>query len=121
MRIKHDIDHLISAMGYSLAGIQTALKETAFQQELFFGFVHYLLIYFLDITFPVKLILVILWPMIMCAELINSAIEQVVDHISPEWNEFAKRAKDMGSAAVGILVLATISVWGMVIIRMYFP
>ena len=65
----------------------------------------------MEVTFQIKLILAILWPLIMSFELVNTAVERVVDHVSPEWNEFAKHAKDMCSAAVGLLILTTICIW----------
>ena len=49
---------------------------------------------------------------VLSAELLNSAIEQVVDKISPEFAVFAGRAKDMGSAAVFVTMLNVIAVWG---------
>ena len=117
MSIKDEICHLISATRYTMAGIKVALKETAFRQEIFFGVIHYVGIYFVSAPFSVKLVLAVLWPLILSAELINSAVEQVVNHISPEWNEFAKYAKDMCSAAVGILIFTTICTWCAVLIR----
>ena len=120
MSIKDEICHLISATRYTMAGIKVTLKETAFRQEIFFGVIHYAGIYFVNATFSVKLILAILWPLILSAELINSAVEQVVNHISPEWNEFAKYAKDMCSAAVGILIFTTICIWCAVLIGVLF-
>jgi diacylglycerol kinase (ATP) len=50
--------------------------------------------------------------LVLSAELLNSAIEQVVDKISPEFAVFAGRAKDMGSAAVFVTMLNVIAVWG---------
>ena len=49
--------------------------------------------------------------LVLSAELLNSAIEQVVDKISPEFAVFAGRAKDMGSAAVFVTMLNVIAVW----------
>ena len=116
MSIKDEVRHFISATLYTMAGIKVALKETAFRQEIFFGVIHYVGIYFVSATFSIKLVLAVLWPLILSAELINSAVEQVVNHISPEWNEFAKYAKDMCSAAVGILIFTTICTWCAVLI-----
>lgn len=49
--------------------------------------------------------------LVMCAELLNSAIEQIVDRISPEYAEFAGRAKDMGSAAVFLAMINVVAIW----------
>ena len=111
MNIREEVSHLVAATRYSFGGIRFALKETAFKQEIFFGIIHYTLIFLIDETLSVKLVLASLWPIVMSAELINSAVEQMVDHMSPEWNEFAKHAKDMCSAAVGILIVLTVCVW----------
>ncbi|MDR2875377.1 MAG: diacylglycerol kinase, partial [Methylobacillus sp.] len=54
--------------------------------------------------------------LVMLTELINSAIEAVVDRISPEKHELAKRAKDIGSAAVFISLLNLAVVWGLVLL-----
>ena len=117
MDVKHEFLHLVSAARNSLAGLKVALRETAFRQEVFGGLLHYAMIALIDVPFTAKMILAILWPLILSAELINSAVEQVVDHISPEWNEFAKKAKDMSSAAVGVLIMLTICIWGWILVR----
>ncbi len=115
MVLRQEIGHFFSAIRNSFDGIKYILKETAFRQEVFFGIVHYAFVVYLDIPFTNKLILSVLPPLVWSVELINSAVEQVVDHISPEWNEFVKRAKDMCSAAVGVLILTTLCVWAAVI------
>lgn len=53
--------------------------------------------------------------LVLSAELLNSAIEAVVDKVSPEFNELAGRAKDMGSAAVFMLMLNVLLCWGLVL------
>ncbi|MBL0164647.1 MAG: diacylglycerol kinase [Xanthomonadales bacterium] len=53
--------------------------------------------------------------LVLSAELLNSAIEAVVDKVSPEFHELAGRAKDMGSAAVFMLMLNVMLCWGLVL------
>jgi diacylglycerol kinase (ATP) len=53
--------------------------------------------------------------LVLSAELLNSAIEAVVDKVSPEFHELAGRAKDMGSAAVFLLILNIFLCWGLVL------
>ncbi len=53
--------------------------------------------------------------LVLSAELLNSALEAVVDKLSPEFNEFAGRAKDMGSAAVFLLMLNVLLCWGLIL------
>lgn len=58
----------------------------------------------------------ILGPMlVLSAELLNSAIEAVVDKISPEFSELAGRAKDMGSAAVFVLMMLVLLSWALIV------
>lgn len=60
--------------------------------------------------------MLILAPMlVLSAELLNSAIEAVVDKVSPEFNELAGRAKDMGSAAVFVLLVLVVLSWALIL------
>lgn len=62
-----------------------------------------------------KLALVLPAFLILSAELLNSAIEAVVDKVSPEFHELAGRAKDMGSAAVFVLLVLLALSWGLLL------
>jgi diacylglycerol kinase (ATP) len=53
--------------------------------------------------------------LVLSAELLNSAIEALVDKVSPEFHELAGRAKDLGSAAVFVLMLNAMLCWGLVL------
>lgn len=53
--------------------------------------------------------------LVLSMELLNSAIEAVVDKVSPEFHELAGRAKDMGSAAVLLLMLNVALSWGLIL------
>jgi len=57
--------------------------------------------------------------LVLSAELLNSAIEAVVDKVSPEFNELAGRAKDMGSAAVFLLMMNVLLCWLLVLWQRY--
>lgn len=63
-----------------------------------------------------KLALVFAPMLVLSAELLNSAIEAVVDKVSPEFHELAGRAKDMGSAAVFVLLLLVMLSWGLILL-----
>lgn len=58
--------------------------------------------------------------LVLSAELLNSAIEAVVDKASPEFHELAGRAKDMGSAAVFLLMLNVVMCWSLVLGQRFF-
>jgi diacylglycerol kinase (ATP) len=62
-----------------------------------------------------KLLLVLGPLLVLSAELLNSAIEAVVDKVSPEFNELAGRAKDMGSAAVFVLLVLVALSWVLIL------
>ncbi len=62
-----------------------------------------------------KLLLVLAPLLVLSAELLNSAIEAVVDKVSPEFNELAGRAKDMGSAAVFVLLVLVVLSWALIL------
>jgi diacylglycerol kinase (ATP) len=53
--------------------------------------------------------------LVLSVELLNSAIEAVVDKVSPEFHELAGRAKDMGSAAVFLLLILVVLCWGLIL------
>ena len=53
--------------------------------------------------------------LVISAELLNSAVEALVDKVSPEFHELAGRAKDMGSAAVFVLMLNVMLCWGLIL------
>ena len=53
---------------------------------------------------------------LLTVEALNTAIEVIVDHLSPEWSEFGKQAKDVGSAAVFLMILINV-IW--FIVTMY--
>lgn len=113
---------LISALDYSLQGLASAWREEhAFRQELFLFVPLSLLALFLPLSGFEKLILISVLVLILIMELINSAIEAVVDRVSLERHELSKKAKDYGSAAVFLSMLIAIATWGVVLFnRFYF-
>lgn len=100
--------HLIAATGYSAQGFMWALREAAFRQELVLLPVLLVLHLLFDAGLGVCMIAVILWFLLLAVEALNTAIECIVDHLSPDWDEFAKQAKDLGSFAVFCLLSANV-------------
>ena len=106
------IRHMFLTLRFSLEGIfMCARKEIAFKQELAIGVVIAVAVIILPISFLLRIYLVSLWVILICMELVNTAIETVVDLVSPEWNILAKQAKDLGGAAVLCMVLLNIVSW----------
>ena len=116
----HGIVHAWKALGYSLNGLMACLKhESAFRQEVFFGFINLIAAILVAKTWTETCILIILYLILPLVELVNSAIEEIVNLVSPEWNEKAKRAKDYGSAACFLAIITIIAAWCVVIVRRF--
>lgn len=114
---KTGISRIIDATGYSLAGLKAAYQhEAAFRQELWLCLALIPLALWLGETPAEKAIMILVSLLLPLAELINSAIEAVVDRISEEHHPLAGRAKDIGSAVVFVSILNIMIVWTVVIL-----
>lgn len=104
---------IIKAAGYSWKGIRAAWKnEAAFRQEGVAAIAAIAIACWLDVDPITRVLLIGSVILVMIVEILNSAIEAVVDRIGPEFHELSGRAKDMGSAAVLFAILLTLIVWG---------
>lgn len=98
---KANFKRVINATDYSIKGLKSAyLNEAAFRQEVWLSFFLIPLGLFLGNGAVEKVLLVGSVLMVLIAELLNSAVESVVDRIGSEYHELSGRAKDIGSAAV---------------------
>jgi diacylglycerol kinase (ATP) len=104
---KTGIAHFFAAAGYSAGGARRLWRESAFRQEVaaLTGLVALFLV--VGASSGELLGLFLLGLMVLAIEALNTALEEVVDHISPGWSEFAKHAKDLGSFAVMCALVAT--------------
>lgn len=110
------IHHIMNAGVNSVRGlVSTFCHEIAFRQEVALVIPHLLLLYLLDFSVMTWLFLSALLVAVIVLELVNTAIECVVDLVSPAYHELAGRAKDAASAAVGVLLLAYFLSWGVLI------
>lgn len=109
---KKGLIRLWNALGYSRAGIAAAWQnEAAFRQEILLAIVAVPLAFYFGKSGVERALLLGSILLILIVEILNSALEAVVDKASPEKNELAKRAKDMGSAAVLFSLLNAATVW----------
>lgn len=109
---KQGLTRLINALGYSKDGLAAAWKnEAAFREEVLLAAVAFPLAFYLGQTGIERALLAGSILFILIVEILNSAVEAVVDKASPEKHELAKRAKDMGSAAVLLTVLLAGAIW----------
>ncbi len=112
------------AFFYSMEGFAAALKyEHAFQQELVLCLVLLPFAVFLPLDLVERIILIMTLMFVLVVELLNSAIEAIVDRVSLENNELSKRAKDLGSAAVFLSLVVTGIAWillaGPAVVRLF--
>jgi len=102
---------------YAIDGLIDILKnETSFKIELLVCIILIPFLFIIDISLTNKLFMFIALMGIPLAEVINSAIERVVDLVTLEHHNMAKRAKDAGSAIVFISIVIFISVWASILI-----
>jgi len=107
---------IIKAAGYSWQGIKAAYKyEAAFRQETWLALVLIpLAIYVAENTTQLALMISSVL-LLMLVEILNSAVEAVVDRFGDELHELSGRAKDMASAAVTFSLLIMLLIWGLML------
>ncbi len=106
------INRLLAACRYSWHGLRTTYRtEAAFRQEVYLAVVLIPLACWLEVSNAERALLILTVLLLPVVELLNTAIEAVVDLLSPEQHPLAKTAKDAGSAAVGIALVAMVAVW----------
>lgn len=113
---KQGLARLVAACGYSRDGLRAAWhNEAAFREEVMLAAVALPLAIYLGKSGVERALLAGSIGLVLIVEILNSAVEAVVDKASPERHELAKRAKDMGSAAVLLSLLTAATVWACVL------
>jgi diacylglycerol kinase (ATP) len=103
---------LYHAFIYSWQGLKSAVKnEVAFQQEVILLTVVTAISFFFDVTGMERLAMISSVILVLIMELLNSAIECVVDRIGPEHHVLSGRAKDYGSLAVLLSLIIAAATW----------
>lgn len=109
--------HLFKNTKYALEGLLHALKtESSFRLELFCAIFIISLIIYIDTSITNKLILTVTGILVLIVELINSAIENVVDLVTKDIKPLAKSAKDIGSTAVMFSIILHVCCWVIILI-----
>jgi diacylglycerol kinase (ATP) len=114
---KSGLAHFFAAAGYSLGGLRRLSRESAFRQEvaLVAGLLVLLVVFGASVAEVLGLLALGL--LLVAVEALNTAIEVLVDHLSPGWSQFAKDAKDLGSLAVActigalLIYAAVVLIW----------
>lgn len=110
---KKGLKRILNAYKYSQDGLKAAFRdEEAFRQVLFLGLIFGILSFVVGKTWEAKILLLL--PCVLCivGELINTAIENIVDFVGLQVHPLAKKAKDMGSAIQFVLLVFFAIVWG---------
>ncbi|CAD7289812.1 Diacylglycerol kinase [Campylobacter majalis] len=98
--------------GYAVNGIKDIYKnESSFRLEIFIFTPLFLSLFFLDFGMVLSLFLIFSMILVLVCECINSAIERVVDLVSPQYHALAGAAKDAGSAAVMVCNFLCAGLW----------
>ncbi|MGP1609721.1 MAG: diacylglycerol kinase [Burkholderiales bacterium] len=113
---KTGLKRVWNALFYSMDGMRAAFRhEDAFRQEVFLAALLIPAALFTPASGLGKALMIAVVLLVLIVELLNSAIEAAVDRISLENHALAKRAKDIGSAAVLLALLNVPMVWGLVL------
>ncbi|MEI6597697.1 MAG: diacylglycerol kinase [bacterium] len=116
MKSKGGLSRLVNALKYTWDGLKAAAQfEEAFKQELMVVIPLSIAAWFIPVSAVERALLFSVLQLILIVELINSAIEANTDHISLDRHPLAKRAKDMGSAAVFLSILIATVTWAAVL------
>ena len=106
------ITRIIKAAGYSWKGFRAAwINEAAFRQEGVASVIAIIIACWLDVDAITRVLLIGSVLLVMIVEILNSALEAVVDRIGSEYHELSGRAKDMGSAAVLLAIITAVITW----------
>ena len=114
---KTGVRRLWNALGYSLQGMASAFRhEDAFRQECLLAALLIPAAFLIPVGGTERALMIASVLLVLIVELLNSAVEAAVDRISLENHRLAKRAKDIGSAAVFVSLINVAVVWLLVLV-----
>lgn len=110
------LTRIVNATGYSIQGLKAAFKhEAAIRQEVALLAIAIVALIWLSLPVIETILMLASVVLILVVELINSAIEAVVDRVGTERHELSGRAKDIGSAAVLVALSLAAFTWGYIL------
>ena len=113
---KTGLKRLLNALNYSCAGLKEAYRnEDAFRQEVLLAVILLPVAFLVNVAAIGRALMIGSVLLLLIVELLNSAIEATVDRISLDDHRLAKRAKDIGSAAVLITIVNLVLIWILVL------
>ena len=118
---KSGVKRIFSALFYSIDGLRTAwTHEHAFRQELLVVVPGVIVALMLPVSAIERVALIAVLMLVLIVELINSAIEAVVDRVSLDRNPLSKNAKDLGSAAVMLSFVLALVTWALIALPLFW-
>lgn len=113
---RRDFRNFIASVRYSIEGFMAAVKhEPSFREDLLFAILLVPLAVWLPVNAVSTALMIASLFLIIIVELLNSAIEWIIDYLRPERHPLAKRIKDMASAAVFLSYLNCITIWAIIL------
>lgn len=114
------IIRIYKAFFFSMQGLRAAFQsEAAIRQEVALAVVMIPLSFWLSGSTVERILLICSVLLVILVELINSALEAIVDRIGTERHELSGKAKDIGSAAVFVAMMITVVIWGSIIFEQF--
>lgn len=115
------IKRILKAFVYSRDGFISAFKsEAALRQDLAVFAIFFIVAMCLNLVLWQKAVLISSLLFIVIMELVNTAVEVVIDRISPEYHELSKKAKDIGSLLVLLAFVNAVILWGAFLYPQFF-
>ncbi len=113
---RRDFRNFIASIRYSIDGFREALRhEPSFREDLLFAAALVPLAVILPVNAVSTALMIASLFLIIIVELLNSAIEWIIDYLRPEHHPLAKRIKDMASAAVFLSYLNCLAIWAILL------
>ncbi|MGO2497031.1 diacylglycerol kinase [Vibrio litoralis] len=114
------IMRIIFTLKHSFNGLKWMIKnEAAFQQELILFIPLTVLACYLDISAVQSVCLILSMMFVLFAEMVNTAIEAVVDRVGLEYHTLSGVAKNVGSAVVTLSMIMSAMVWGVIVYPLF--
>ena len=112
---RRGLRRLLNVLSYSLSGLRLAFRhESAFRQEIALAAVLIPIACLIDVSAAERALLFVSVLLVLLIELLNSSLEAAVDTIGLDTHQLAKRAKDLGSAAVLVALVMLATTWGLI-------
>ena len=111
------LSRIASAYKFSMQGLKSCYQsEAAFRQEIWLSVILIPSVFWLSDSSIEQVLLIFPIALVLIVEVLNSAIESVVDRIGDEYHSLSGTAKDMGSAAVWLSLMLVVGVWSIILI-----